>query len=36
MQVEEKNVGIRIEHVLARVENFNFPIDFVTWGMEED
>ena len=29
MQVNEKNLGTRIENVLVGIENFNFPIDFV-------
>ena len=36
MQVEEKHFGIIVENVLVMVDKFNFPIDFLTWGMEED
>ena len=32
MQVEEKNSRIIIEIFFVGVENFNFPIDFVTWA----
>ena len=35
-QVEEHHPRITIENVLARIEKFNFPIDFMTLGMEED
>ena len=36
MQVEEQHPGITIENVLVRVDKFNFPIYFLTLGMEED
>ena len=36
MQVEEQHLGITIENVLVGVDKFNFPIDVLTLGMEED
>ena len=36
IQVEEQHPWIKIENVLVRVEDFNFPIDSLTFGMEED
>ena len=36
IQVEEGHTGIKIENVLVGIDKFNFPIDFVTLGMEED
>ena len=35
-QVEEHHQQTTIESVLVRIDKFNFPIDFVTLGMEED
>ena len=35
-KVEEQNLWITIENVLVGIVMFNFPIDFVTLGMEED
>ena len=34
--VEEEHLGITIENVLFGIDKFNFPIDFMTLGMEED
>ena len=36
MQVEEQHPWMRIENVLVRVDKFNFPINSLTFGMEED
>ena len=36
MQVEEQHLRIKIENVLIGVDQFNFPIDSLTFGMEED
>ena len=36
MQVEKKHPELLVENVLVRVEDFNFPIDSLTFGMEED
>ena len=36
MQVEHKHYELLVEKVLVRVEDFNFPIDSLTFGMEED
>ena len=36
MQVEKKHLEFIIENVLVRVEDFNFPIDCLTFGMEKD
>ena len=35
-QVEENHSRTTIENVLVGIDKFNFPIDFVTLGMEED
>ena len=35
-QVEEQHPRITIENVLIGIDKFNFPIDFVTLGIEED
>ena len=35
-QVEKQHPWKTIENVLVRIEKFNFPIDFVTLGMEAD
>ena len=35
-QVKEQHPQITIENVLVGINKFNFPIDFVTLGMEED
>ena len=35
-QVEEQHAWKTIENVLVGIDKFNFPIDFVTLGMEED
>ena len=35
-QVEEQHPWTTIENVLVGIDKFNFPIDFVTLGMEED
>ena len=35
-QVEEQHPRTIIENVLVGIDKFNFPIDFVTLGMEED
>ena len=35
-QVEEQHPRKTIENVLVGIDKFNFPIDFVTVGMEED
>ena len=35
-QVEEHHLGTTIENVLVGIDKFNFPIDFMTLGMEED
>ena len=36
MEVEKKHPKLLVENVLVRVEDFNFPIDSLTFGMEED
>ena len=36
MQVEKKHPKLLDENVLVAVEDFNFPIDSLTFGMEED
>ena len=36
MQVEKKHPRIIVENFLVGLEKINFPIDFVTYGMEED
>ena len=36
MQVEEQQSRITIKNVLVGINNFNFPINSVTWGMDED
>ena len=36
MKVEKKHPEIIVENVLLGVEKINFPIDFVTWAMEDD
>ena len=35
-KVEEQHPWITIENVLVGIDKFNFSIDFVTLGMEED
>ena len=35
-QVEEQHPWKTIENVLVGIDKFNFPIDFVTLGIEED
>ena len=35
-QVEEQHPLKTIENVLVGIDKFNFPIDFVTFGIEED
>ena len=35
-QVEEHHLWTTIENVLVGIDKFNFPIDFVNFGMEED
>ena len=35
-QVEEHHPWTTIENVLVEIDKFNFPIDFVTLGMEKD
>ena len=35
-QVEKKNLKLIMENVLVGIEEFNFPIDSLTFGMEED
>ena len=35
-QSEEQHSRITIENVLVGIDKFNFPIDFVTLGMEDD
>ena len=35
-QVEEHHLRTTIENVLVGIDKFNFPIDFMTLGMEED
>ena len=35
MQVEEPHPWMKIENVVVGVEDFNFPIESVTFGMEE-
>ena len=35
-QVEKKHPELIVENVLVGVEDFNFPIDSLTFGMEED
>ena len=36
MQVEKKHLELIIENVLVEVEDFNFPINSLTFGMEEN
>ena len=35
-QVEEHHLQTTIGNVLVGIDRFNFPIDFLTFGMEED
>ena len=35
-QVEKKHLELIVENVLVEVEDFKFPIDYLTFGMEED
>ena len=35
-QVENEHLKLKVENVLIRVEDSNFPIDCLTFGMEED
>ena len=35
-QVENEHLELKVENVLIRVEDSNFPIDCLTFGMEED
>ena len=35
-QAEEHHLQIIIENVLVRIEKYNFPINYVTMGMEEE
>ena len=35
-QVEKKHLELIIEGVLVKVKDFNFPINYLTFGMEED
>ena len=35
-QVEDQHLRKTIENVLVGIDKFNFPIDLVTLGMEED
>ena len=35
-EVEKKHLELIIEGVLVKVEDFNFPINYLTFGMEED
>ena len=35
-QVEKKHSELIVENVLVGVKDFNFPIDSLTFGMEED
>ena len=35
-QVEDQHIQKTIENVLVGIDKFNFPIDLVTLGMEED
>ena len=36
MQVKKKHLKLIVENVLVGVEDFNFPIDSLSFGMEED
>ena len=36
MQVEEQHPWMKIENVLVGVEDFNFPIESLTFGMDEN
>ena len=36
MQVEEQHPWMKIENVLFGFEDFNFPIESLTFGMDED
>ena len=36
IQVEKQHRWMRIQNIFVGVEDFNFPIDSLTFGMEED
>ena len=36
LKVEEESQVMAIENVLVKIDTFTFPMDFVTWGIEED
>ena len=35
-QVEKKHLELIVENVIVEVEDFHFPIDYLTFGMEEN
>ena len=36
IQVEKKHLELIVENVLVEVKDFNFPINSLTFGMEEN
>ena len=36
LKVEEESQVMAIENILVKIDTFTFPMDFVTWGIEED
>ena len=36
LKFEEVSQVMAIENILVKIDTFTFPIDFVTWGIEED
>ena len=35
-QVEKEHSELKVENVLVGVEDFHFPINYLTFGMEDD
>ena len=36
LKFEEESQVMAIENILVKIDNFTFPMDFVTWGIEGD
>ena len=36
LKFEEESQVMVIENILVKIDTFTFPMDFVTWGIEED
>ena len=36
LKFEEESQVMAIENILVKIDTFTFPMDFVTWGIEED